>query len=182
MDPSRANNIHTWSGIAARQSLVRHKLSYSQSKTLILLAVPVSQVSSVQIHLSLHVLPHRYLCAATLVQVHVHVHVKVMHVWVYSTYLPKSESVLLRVSLWSLRLFLSPYCQALLSCCLHGFLTVWGAMYPPVPSQPTNTPRWPQPELKVSTEPTASSGEVTLEKFLCLLYLTEKQVSPQSCE
>lgn len=125
-----------------------------------------------------------YLCAAAPVQVHVHVrvHVQVMHVWVYSTYLPKSESVLLGVSLWSLRRFLSPYCQALLSCCLHGFLTVWGAMYPPVPPQHTNTPRWPQPERKVSTEPTASSGEVTLEKFLCLLYLTEKQLSPQSCE
>lgn len=31
-----------------------------------------------------------------------------------------------------------------LSCCLNGFLTVCGAMYPAVPLRHTSTPPWPQ--------------------------------------
>lgn len=140
----RANNIHTWSGIAARQSLARHKLSCSQSKLWF-----CWQLLSRRCPLFKYIF-HPVCCLTdTSVQpgectnTCMHVHVNVMHVWVYSICLPKSESVPLKVSLWSLRRFLSPYCQALLSCCLHGFLTVWGAMYPPVPPQHTNAPRWP---------------------------------------
>lgn len=142
MDSSRANNIHTWSGIAAQQSSVRHKVSYSQSKLWF-----CWQFLSRRCPLFKYILHSACCLTDTSVQpckwINACMHVNVTHVWVYSICWPKSESGPLKVSLWRLRRFLSPYCQALLSCCLHGSLTVWGAMYPPVPPRHTNTLRWP---------------------------------------
>lgn len=169
----RANNIHTWSDIAAGQSLVRHKLGYSQSKLWF-----CWQFLSRRCPLFKYIF-HSVCCLTdTAVQpcecinTCMHVHVNVMHVWVYSICLSKSESVPLKVSLWDLRRFLSPYCQALLSCFPAWLLNGLGSNVPSCPSSVHQHIPVTQPGLKVSMKPTASTKAVTLENFPCLLCFT----------
>ena len=134
----RANNIHTWCGRAAWRVLGETQTWLQSLKTLILLAVSVSQVSSVQMHLSLRcptdTSVQRCVCINTCIHVHVN-HARLQYMfakeWACS---PEGRPV------EPVTVFLSTYRQTLLSCCLHGFLTVWGAMYPPVPPQHTNRP------------------------------------------
>lgn len=78
MGSSRANNTHTWSGNAGRRPTVRKQPRCSVT-TLILLAGSVSQVFSVQTHISLRLLPHRRPCAASRSHTCASVHVKVAH-------------------------------------------------------------------------------------------------------
>lgn len=179
----RANNIHTWSGLAARQSLVRHKLCCSQSKLWF-----CWQFLSRRCPLFKHIF-HSVCCPTdTSVQpcecmnTCMHVHVNVMHLWVYSICLPRSESVPLKVSLWSLRRFLSPYCQALLSCFPTWLLNGLGSNVPSCPSSAHQHTPVTRPGLKVSIEPTANTRAVTLENFPCLLCFTFTEMRSEFTE
>lgn len=154
----RANKIHTWSGLAARQSLVRHKLSSSQLKLwfcwqcvsrrcplfkcifLSVCCLTNTSVQSCRLMNTCHVFAHDCDACMSL----------------------QSEPVALKVSRWRLRHFLSPYCQMLLGCCLHWFIRS-GKQCPSSAHQ--HTPMT-QLGLKVGTEPTASIRTVTLKSFL----------------
>lgn len=121
----RANNIHTWSGLAARQSLARHKLRSSQLKVwfcwqFLSRRCPLFKCIFHSVCCLTNTSVQSCRCMNTC---HAFARdVTAMHVWVFSIRLPKSEPAALKVSRWRLRHFLSPYCQLLLSCCLHGFV------------------------------------------------------------
>lgn len=181
----RANNIHTWSGIAARQSLVRHKLGYSHSKLWF-----CWQFLSRRCPLFKYI----FHCACCLTDTSVqprecintcmHVHVNVNHVWVYSICLPKSEPVPPKGKPVEPATFpltpLSDAAQLLPAWFLNGL----GSNVPSCPSSAHQHTPVTQPGSKVSIEPTANTRAVTLEKFPCLLWFTftETCVSLQSCE
>lgn len=98
MGSSRANNTHTWSGNAGRRPTVRKQPRCSVT-TLILLAGSVSQVFSVQTHISLRLLPHRRPCAASRSHTCASVHVKVAHLRGESVYFSRHPHARLRFSL-----------------------------------------------------------------------------------
>ena len=107
---------------------------------------------------SLCLLPNRYLCKA--LRMHTCTggggDVHVMSVRAYT------EDELVSQSLGGV--------APLLSCCLNDFLTVWGAMYPAVPSRHTNTPPWPTQgkgqRRAGSQDPSHNSAKVSLS--LCM--------------
>lgn len=134
----RANKIHTWSGFAARQSLVRHKLSSSQLKLWFCWQCVSRRCP---LHLSLCVLPNQHLRAV----LQIDEHVPCVCTWLWCMY-ESSIYACLRVSPLPWRLAgggCDISSHPTVRCCSAVVCTGSYGRESNVPPQHTNTPQWP---------------------------------------